>query len=171
MDSSTWNAPGAAAFAVFVASAATPAFAAPPADWAAVPVQTVTLFYPGQVDYGWLRSPEHKRAHAKVKEGEACLSCHEGEEAELGATLVKGGRHEPAPIAGKAGAIALQVQAAHDDANLYLRFQWKTQMARAGQMHDYMMFDGEKWAFIGGPRSKEAVRSGAQPPLYEDRLS
>ena len=44
-------------------------------------------------------------------------------------------------------------------------------MARAGQMHDYMMFDGEKWAFIGGPRSKEAVRSGAQPPLYEDRLS
>ena len=57
MNSSTWNAPGAAAFAVFVASAATPAFAAPPADWAAVPVQTVTLFYPGQVDYGWLRSP------------------------------------------------------------------------------------------------------------------
>ena len=171
MTTSTWSASGAAAFAACVAAAATPAFAAAPADWAAIPVQTVTLFYPGQVDYGWLRSAEHKRANAKVKAGEACLSCHEGEEAELGATLVKGGRHEPVPIAGKLGAIALQVQAAHDDANLYLRFQWKTQMARAGQMHDYMMYDGEKWAFIGGPRSKEAVRSGAQPPLYEDRLS
>ena len=78
-------------------------------------MQTVTLFYPGQVDYGWLRSPEHKRANAKVKEGEACLSCHEGEEAELGATLVKGGRHEPAPIAGKAGFINAKVQAALDE--------------------------------------------------------
>ena len=111
MTTSTWSASGAAAFAACVAAAATPAFAAAPADWAAIPVQTVTLFYPGQVDYGWLRSAEHKRANAKVKAGEACLSCHEGEEAELGATLVKGGRHEPVPIAGKVGAIALQVQA------------------------------------------------------------
>ena len=145
MNSSTWNASGAAAFAVCVASAATPAFAAAPADWSAIPVQTVTLFYPGQVGYEWLRSAEHKRANAKVKEGEACLSCHEGEEAEIGATLVKGGRHEPAPIAGKVGAIALKVQAAHDDANLYLRFQWKTQQPYPGTEHQYLRFDGKAW--------------------------
>lgn len=160
-----------AALAVLAATAATPVAAAPPADWSAVPVHTVTLFYPGQAGYEWLRSPAHRRANAKVQAGEACLSCHEGEEAEMGAAIVQGGRLEPAPIAGKLGAIALRVQAAHDDAKLYLRFQWKTQMPRAGQMHDYLMFDGEKWAFVGGPRSKERVRSGAEPPLYEDRLS
>ena len=53
MNSSTWNASGAAAFSVCVAMAATPATAAPSADWAAIPVQTVTLFYHGQVDAGW----------------------------------------------------------------------------------------------------------------------
>jgi hypothetical protein len=134
-------------------------------------VQTVKLFYPGQAGYEWLRSPAHKRADGKVKAGDACLSCHEGEEAEIGAKIAKGGKLEPTPITGKHGTLDLKVQAAHDATNLYLRFQWKTQMDRAGQMHDYMMYDGEKWAFVGGARSDEQVRSGAEPALYEDRLS
>jgi hypothetical protein len=63
------------------------------------------------------------------------------------------------------------VQVAYDADNTYFRFQWKTQMDRAGQMHDYMRFNGEAWEFYGGARSEEEVRSGAMPPLYEDRLT
>ena len=52
--------------------------AAPPADWSAIPTETVTLFYPGQSTYDWLRSSDHKRAYNKVLEGDSCASCHEG---------------------------------------------------------------------------------------------
>ena len=33
-----------------------PAVSAPPSDWSQVPTETVTLFYPGQSSYQWLRS-------------------------------------------------------------------------------------------------------------------
>lgn len=156
--------------AAIAALASTPVLSAGPPDWTQVPAHTVKLFYPGQGGHDWLRGPEHVGSSV-VKAGGACVTCHEGGEARMGGSIVRGGRLEPAPIAGKHGAIDLAVQAAHDGDNLYLRFQWQTQMDRAGQMHDYIMYDGEKWAFVGGARSHEAVRSGAQPPLYEDRLA
>jgi hypothetical protein len=146
------------------------ALAAAP-DWSAVPSHTVQLFYPGQSSYDWLRSPAHRRADRQVMEGESCVSCHEGEEAEIGELIVSGEKLEPAPIEGKKGSLDLQVQAAYDDQNLYLRFQWPTQLDRPGQMHDYMRYNGEGWEFYGGARSDEAVRSGEEPPLYEDRLA
>ena len=153
--------------------AAGPAIAVDPAavDWSKVPTETVTLFYPGEGGYQWLRSPEHKRAYKKVLEGDSCFSCHEGEEAEIGELIVSGERLEPDPIPGKNGSIGLKVQVAYDSAYAYFRFRWNTNMDRPGQMHNYMRFDGEKWAFLGGPRSSKKVRSGAQPPLYEDRLA
>jgi hypothetical protein len=140
-------------------------------DWSKVPTKTVTLFYPGQGGYQWLRSPAHKRANKKVAQGDSCVSCHEGEEAEIGDLIVAGKKLEPAPIPGKNGAIDLKVQAAYDSENLYLRFQWKTNMDRPGQMHNFVRYDGQKWQYYGGPRSSEAVRDGSQPPLYEDRLA
>lgn len=150
----------------------TPALAAAPDDWSKIPTHTVKLFYPGQSTYNWLRSSKHKKgAFRKVKAGEACISCHEGEEAELGNSIVAGGELEPTPIKGKNGFVDLNVQAAYDAKNIYWRFQWKTNMNRAGQMHDYMRFDGTNWAFYGGPRSDDKVREGKEPPLYEDRLS
>jgi hypothetical protein len=147
------------------------ALAGAPSDWSAVPTHSVTLFYPGQSGYDWLRSPAHRRADRQVMEGESCVSCHEGEEAEIGELIVSGEKLEPAPIEGKKGSLELQVQAAYDDENLYLRFQWPTQLDRPGQMHDYMRYDRQGWAFYGGARSDEKVRSGEQPPLYEDRLA
>lgn len=150
---------------------ATPGLAAPPADWSQIPTKTVKLFYPGQSSYQWLLSSAHKRAHKKVLRGDSCISCHEGEEADIGDLIVAGKKLEPAPISGKNGSIDLKVQAAYDSKNLYFRFQWPTNMSRPGQMHNYMRFDGNKWAFLGGPRSSKIVQSGAQPPLYEDRLA
>lgn len=146
-------------------------YAAPPADWSQVPTTTLKLFYPGESSYNWVRSSEHKRAYSKVERGESCVSCHEGEEQDIGELIVAGERLEPTPIDGKNPTVDLNVQVAYDGENAYFRFNWPTQMNRPGQMHNYMRFDGEKWEFYGGPRSSEKVRSGAQPPLYEDRLS
>src|SRR3990172_9671147 len=54
-------------------------------DWSKVPAKSVKLFYPGQSTHEWLVGPEHKKnAYKKVVQGEACLSCHEGEEADIG---------------------------------------------------------------------------------------
>ncbi len=161
----------ATAALTFALGLSLPAVSAPPADWPTIPVKTVTLFYPGQGGYQWLRSSKHKRAYKKVIQGDSCVSCHEGEEKDIGELIVAGKRLEPAPIPGKSGTIDLKVQVAYDSENAYFRFQWKTDMNRPGQMHNYMRFDGEKWAFYGGPRSSKKVHSGAQPPLYEDRLA
>ena len=140
-------------------------------DWSKVETKTLTLFYPGQSTYEWLRSPEHRRANQKVLEGEACVSCHEGEEAEIGELIVKGERLEPTPIEGKKGSVEVKAQVAYDSENLYMRFQWPTQFDRPGQYHEYRRFDGEKWVPYGGHRTSSGVMKGEQPPLYEDRLA
>jgi hypothetical protein len=145
--------------------------AAPPADWSQVPTTTLKLFYPGQSSYQWVRDSEHKRAYSKVERGESCISCHEGEEQDIGELIVAGERLEPDPIPGKNATVDLDVQVAYDGENAYFRFHWPTQMDRPGQMHNYMRYNGQAWEFYGGPRSSDKVRSGAQPPLYEDRLA
>jgi hypothetical protein len=163
-----------APFAVLLgitAFASQTAFAAPPADWSQVPGKTIKLFYPGQSSYDWLTSADHRRADKKVMEGDSCAACHEGEEADIGELIVAGERLEPDPIEGKNGWVDVEVQVAHDGENLHWRFKWDTNMDRAGQMHNYIMYDGEQWAFVGGPRSSDAVRNGDQPPLYEDRFA
>lgn len=145
--------------------------AGPPADWSAIETKTVSLFYPGQSSYQWLRSKEHKRADRKTEEGDACTSCHEGEDAELGEAIVGGGRLEPHPIEGKQAVIDLAVQAAHDDENLYLRAQWKTRNDFPGSAHPHWRFDGTEWKQIGWPRLHKKVWEDGQPAIYEDRFS
>jgi hypothetical protein len=166
--SSALRIPSNTAIAFLVLGAST-ALAAEP-DWSAVPSQTVQLFYPGQSSLEWLMSQDHPGA-APVTQGVSCVTCHEGKEAEKGQKIVSGEILEPAPIEGKVGAIEVTFQAAYDEENLYLRFQWPTQFDRPGQMHDYIRYTGEGWEFYGGPRSRGTVRAGEEPPLYEDRLS
>ena len=90
-----------AALAAGSALSAGPAFAGDAAtvNWSQVPAKSVPLFFPGQSSYQWLRSKEHKRADRKTEEGDSCISCHEGEEQELGEAIVGGGRLEPHPKA------------------------------------------------------------------------
>jgi len=153
--------------------AAGPALAAeaPAIDWSNVPTKSVSLFYPGQSSYQWLRSKEHKRADRKTEQGDSCISCHEGEEAELGELIVSGERLEPHPIDGKQAVIDLAVQATHDDDNLYLRFQWETRNPYPGTAHPHWRFDGTDWKQIGWPRLHSKVWDDGQPAIYEDRLS
>lgn len=166
--------------AVFVACVAAlgmgSALAADPAriDWSKVPATDVPLLYPGQSSYQWLRSEAHKGAWEETKRGDSCVSCHDEEDTEkdTGENLVKGGKGlEPTPIAGKNGFINLKVQAAYDDKNAYLRFQWKTNANKPGVEYPYYRFDGKEWKVFGAPRLDKAVVEGKQPPLYEDRLS
>ncbi|OGA45939.1 MAG: hypothetical protein A3G24_26335 [Betaproteobacteria bacterium RIFCSPLOWO2_12_FULL_62_13] len=155
-----------------LAFAASSAFAADPAkiDWAKVPATTVTLFYPGQSTYQWLRSSEHAGAQG-VASGAGCVGCHKGQEQQKGSSLVKGDKLEPTPPAGKDGAKQLNVQVAYDKKNAYFRFQWKTNKPQPGDAYPVYRFDGKEWKVFGGPRLEKKVFSGTEPAVYEDRLS
>ncbi|GAB4346156.1 MAG: hypothetical protein Kow006_04260 [Gammaproteobacteria bacterium] len=117
-----------------------PAEAAPPApapsasggggdssgvNWGAVPAREVMLFYPGQTGIEWtLNGSEHGGARPFEKAGDRCFDCHEGEQEMMGKKMVEGTKAEETPIPGKRPGIPLQVQAAHEGENLYMRFQW-----------------------------------------------
>jgi hypothetical protein len=161
-------------FALSLAAIAASATAADPStiDWTKIPASAVTLFYPGQSSYEWLRSDHRKGKGAKaVANGQACVRCHEGEEKDLGASLVKGGPLEPAPVKGKPGSVELKVQAAYDEKNAYLRFQWRTAADRPGTNYPSYRFDAAEWKVHGAPKLDKAVQEGKQPAIYEDRLS
>ncbi|MEW6690710.1 MAG: ethylbenzene dehydrogenase-related protein, partial [Pseudomonadota bacterium] len=153
-------------------AAAGPAAAADPAtiDWGKIKPTSLTLFYPGQSSYEWLRSAEHAGAQLVAGDG-ACLACHKGAEKKLGANLVKPNKLEPAAVKGKDGYKEVQVKVAYDDKNSYWRFQWKTNSNQPGIEYPYYRFDGRDWKVYGEPALNKAVREGKQPGIYEDRLS
>ena len=162
-----------------LAFAAAPAMAADPAtiEWTAVPATSVTLFYPGQSSYEWLRNDHMKKGKEEskgakaVQQGGTCVKCHEGDERTMGESIVKGGALEPTPVKGKNGSIELSVQAAYDARNAYFRFQWKTLNPYPGSEHQYLRFDGKEWKVYGFPKLDQVVREGKQPGMYEDRMS
>jgi hypothetical protein len=139
-------------------------------DWSRIPTKTLTLFYPAQSTYQWLRSADHPGAQP-VAAGTACVACHTGQEQPKGESLVKGGKLEPTPPSGKEGVKQLNVQVAYDNENAYFRFQWRTKNPYPGDAYPMYRFDGKEWKLYGGPRLDKKVASGAEPPIYEDRLS
>lgn len=144
--------------AAFAASGG--ALAAPP-DWSKVPAKTITVFYPGVASMEWvLIGTEHGGARA-IRKHETCASCHDSETADMGKKIVSGQKLEPsaALVKGKAGSIPVQVQAANDGTNLYMRFSWKQPPSAGGKKMDEknavkmaVMFDKGKvdYAEIGG---------------------
>lgn len=156
--------------AVMVASSAMAADLAT-IDWSKIPARNVKLFYPGQSSYEWLLTPEHKKGDRAVAQGKPCMQCHEDGEAAMGRKLVQAGPLEAMPVAGKQGVMDISVQAAHDDKNLYLRFQWKTQAQGPGDNYPQLRFDGAEWKNYGAHRLNKAVREGKMQAIYEDRLS
>jgi hypothetical protein len=157
---------GLSAFAVGSAFAADPATI----DWSKVPVATITLLYPGQSSYEWVRGGTHPGATA-VKADAACVTCHAGKEKALGEKIVKGGPLEPTPVKGKNGSVELKFQAAYDAKNAYFRFQWATAAKSPGTEYPYYRFDGKDWKVYGHPKLDKVVQDGKQPGIYEDRMS
>src|SRR3989338_10246965 len=148
------------------------ASAADPAgiNWGKIPTKTLSLFYPAQSTYQWLRSPEHPWAPV-VSGGGACLTCHKDAEEKLGNKLVKANKLEPTPVDGKNGAVKLNVQVAYDSENAYFRAQWKTQNPHPGEAYPFRRFDGKEWKPYGAQKLAAAARKGEQPGVYEDRFS
>ncbi|WP_227663251.1 ethylbenzene dehydrogenase-related protein [Marinobacter halophilus] len=92
-------------------------------NWGLAPAREVTLFYPGTSSIEWIFGREHGGSRAFSK-GERCVGCHEKEAADMGKRIVTGEKLEPNVIPGKRGSIPVQIQAAHDDEHLYMRFSW-----------------------------------------------
>ncbi len=117
------------------------------ADVSQAPAKKIMVFYPGTSGMEWiLKGTEHGGAKA-VKRGEPCIGCHidenkkMDESAEIGTKILAGEKSkntalEPNPIKGKPGSIAVNVQASHDDSNLYLRFTWKNTGFNSGNKMD-----------------------------------
>jgi len=142
-------------------------------NWPKIPVVNVPLFYPGQSTYEWLRSDAHKGAAKEVKRGDACLSCHDEEDAEkdIGNKIVKGGALEPMAVRGKSGYKDLKVQAAYDDKNAYLRFQWKNRQPLPRHRTPVPALRWQGMESLGLPKLDKPVQEGKQPGIYEDRMS
>jgi hypothetical protein len=139
-------------------------------NWNDISAKTVSLFYPAQSTYQWLRGSTHLGAPV-VSAGGACLTCHNGAEEKLGNKLVKANPLEPTPVAGKNGVIPLTVQIAYDNENAYFRAQWKTRNPYPGDAHPFVRYDGKEWKQHGFPKLDEVVQKGEQPGIYEDRFS
>lgn len=138
----------ASALGLIMAFGAGGALAAP--DWSKVQGKKITVFYPGVSPMEWiLKGTEHGGARG-LKKGESCASCHDEEAADMGKKMVTGQKIEPKVIKGKAGSIPVNVQAAHDGANLYLRFTWKQpgggaeKMDKDNQVKLAVMFEDNK---------------------------
>jgi nitrate/TMAO reductase-like tetraheme cytochrome c subunit len=94
--------------------------------WDGIKSTDVTLLYPGQASMEWvLNGTDHGGARAVTKTGDRCAECHKGEEADMGAKIVVGDKAETTPIPSKPAGIKLNVKAANDGTNLYMRFEWK----------------------------------------------
>ncbi|MCW8908841.1 MAG: NapC/NirT family cytochrome c [Sedimenticola sp.] len=108
------------------ATGAAPAAAGMGIDWGDVPAREITLFYPGQTSIEWaLNGRDHGGARPFEKGGDRCVTCHDKETADMGQKMVTGEKAETTPIPGKRGSIPVNVQAAHDGNNLYMRFEWE----------------------------------------------
>lgn len=130
------------------------AVAAP--DWGSVPVQKLTLVYPGQSSLEWvMNKPDHSAVPEIVNKQYPCAKCHAGDASDLGSLIAAGKPAgaskkplEPSPVAGMAGSIPVEVQIAHDGSKIYFRFSWKP-TAGDGKKDDSknqtklaVMFDG-----------------------------
>ncbi len=93
-------------------------------DWSGIEAREVTLFFPGQSSMEWVMKGSDHGGKRAVATGDRCFDCHEDEEVDIGDVVVIGEKIELTPIPGKRGSIAVNIQAAHDADNLYMRFEW-----------------------------------------------
>ena len=85
----------------------------------------VQLFQAGQVSWEWLLIPANHGSGAQaMRNGTACLSCHDGEASFIGDTVASTPALEPDPIANLPGFIDLSVQSAIRDGQLHLQLSW-----------------------------------------------
>ena len=131
-------------------AALTTSHAAQAVDWAKIEPKKIMLMYPATSSFEHLQTRGRHSGSRRYPE-KSCASCHAGsDEHPLGDSLVHAEKiKEPAPIAGKPGAIDTQVKTAHDANNLYVRIEFDPgEQPDAGMDKDFetkvamMMDDG-----------------------------
>lgn len=156
---------GTACFALFAAALGLPIVASA-LDWSGVPEREVVLFYPGQASWEWALTEKDHSGAPKFREGKNCSGCHDGEQADIGATIVSGKKLEPAPIAGKPGHLALKVQVAHDADRLHFRLRWKSGPASGDKLDP--KYASRVTVMLGDAAVKEAPRAGCWASCHDD---
>lgn len=106
-------------------------------DWASIEGKTIKVFYPGVSSFDYLRGVDHGTGAAPVKTmKKACAECHVSKTGEYDINADKiiagnlnkaksGEPLEPEPVPGMPGFKEVEVKAAYDAENIYLRFQWE----------------------------------------------
>jgi hypothetical protein len=135
---------------------------------------TVTAFFPEQRDWAWVIGAAARgnfnKLHsggAGVRAGTPCANCHAGSGPSsprgLGAAMMFS---DPAPIAGKEGHKNIEVQAAYDAENFYMKVSWQSD--RPGITHETYRFNGTNW--VPNSRNKASQLGPNEHYSYEDRL-
>lgn len=112
-----------------------PALAHAEANWTAIPSKKVSMFYPGMTSWEFLVGKDHETGGNAVARGEkACQECHikEGRYDIFADDIVKGKLRikgsdvafEPEPLKGMSGFKDVEIQAAYDATDFYLRLRW-----------------------------------------------
>lgn len=142
-----------------------PAAAHAAVDWDKVPAADVTVFYPGQASWEWVMTEKDHSGAPKFREGKNCKSCHQGEQKDMGAKIVKGEKLEPAPPKGKAGSLLLKVQTAHDADRFYVRVRFTPGSGSSGA--DAKVAD-RVTVMLDDGSVKEAPRAGCWGSCHDD---
>lgn len=106
-------------------------------DWASIDGKTIKVFYPGVSSFDFLKGNDHGTGAAPVKTmKKACAECHVSKTGEydinadkiIAGSLNKaksGEPLEPEAMPGMPGFKEVELKAAYDAENVYLRFQWQ----------------------------------------------
>ena len=127
--------------------------------------------YPAQTSWERLMTRERHSGARRYPTGKNCFACHGNiDEHPLGDGLVHAEKFkEPTPIAGKPGAVDVQVKTAHDKDNLYIRLEFDTSKEPdAGMDKD---FDTKATIMIDDGRVIEADRAGCWVACHDDAAS
>ena len=108
------------------------AFAAP--DWTSVPATTIHVFHPGVTPWEWIESKGKHGGSRGLSRGESCAGCHV-ENGEINVDLERmAGEldHKGGPAV---RAFPVQVQAAYDAGQLYVRMSFKAPVRPGDTVH------------------------------------
>jgi cytochrome c-type protein NapC len=136
-------------------------------DWGGAKAHDLVLFYPGQGSWEWALTQSDHSGNEKFREGKNCKDCHKTEEQAIGNKIVSGEKLEPNPIAGKAGSLPVKVQTSSDGERLYVRFEWQSPPAPAGDKMDPDTA-ARVTLMLGDESVKEATRAGCWGACHDD---
>lgn len=136
-------------------------------DWSGVPATDVPLFYPGQASWEWVMTEKDHSGAPKFRSGKNCKACHDGEQGDIGNTIVSGEKLVPAPVAGRPGGISLHVQTARDAERLYFRLRWKAGSGAPALDADTA---ARVTVMIDDGTVKEAARAGCWGSCHDDSI-